>query len=41
MGVSLLEKFDVNLKKLSLKPLEYIQLQVIPSPARNQDTSVH
>ena len=37
MGVSLLGKFDQNLKKLSLKPSEYFQRQVRVAPLHTED----
>ncbi len=38
MGVSLLGKFDVNLKKLSLKPSEYVQRQLRVAPLHTENT---
>ncbi|MBO6558407.1 MAG: amidohydrolase family protein [Pseudomonadales bacterium] len=38
MGVSLLGKFDTGLKKLSLKPSEYVQRQVRVTPIHTEDT---
>jgi predicted TIM-barrel fold metal-dependent hydrolase len=38
MGVSLLGKFDEGLKKLSLKPSEYVQRQVRVTPLHTEDT---
>ena len=38
MGVSLLGKFDQNLKKLSLKPSEYVQRQVRVAPLHTENT---
>ncbi|MEM9620000.1 MAG: amidohydrolase family protein [Pseudomonadota bacterium] len=38
MGVSLLGKFDEKLKKLSLKPSEYVQRQVRVAPLHTEDT---
>ena len=38
MGVSLLGKFDQNLKKLSLKPSEYFQRQIRVAPLHTENT---
>ena len=38
MGVSLLGKFDQNLKKLTLKPSEYFQRQVRVAPLHTENT---
>ena len=38
MGVTLLGKFDENLKKLSLKPSEYVQRQVRVAPLHTENT---
>ena len=38
MGVSLLGKFDQNLKKLTLKPSEYFQRQIRVAPLHTEDT---
>lgn len=38
MGVSLLGKFDENLKKLALKPSEYFQRQVRVAPLHTENT---
>lgn len=38
MGVSLLGKFDQNLKRLSLKPSEYFQRQVRVAPLHTENT---
>ncbi len=38
MGVSLLGKFDENLKKLSIKPSEYVQRQVRVAPLHTENT---
>lgn len=38
MGVTLLGKFDVALKKLSLKPSEYVQRQVRVAPLHTENT---
>jgi predicted TIM-barrel fold metal-dependent hydrolase len=38
MGVSLLGKFDESLKKLSLKPSEYVQRQVRVAPLHTENT---
>lgn len=38
MGVSLLGKFDQNLKALSLKPSEYVQRQVRVAPLHTENT---
>jgi len=38
MGVSLLGKFDESLKKLSLKPSEYVRRQVRVAPLHTEDT---
>ena len=38
MGVSLLGKFDADLKKLSIKPSEYVQRQVRATPLHTEDT---
>ena len=38
MGVSLLGKFDAGLKKLSLKPSEYVQRQVRVAPLHTENT---
>ena len=38
MGVSLLGKFDENLKKLTLKPSEYFQRQVRVAPLHTENT---
>ena len=38
MGVSLLGKFDQNLKSLSLKPSEYFQRQARVAPLHTENT---
>lgn len=38
MGVSLLGRFDENLKKLSIKPSEYVQRQVRVAPLHTENT---
>jgi predicted TIM-barrel fold metal-dependent hydrolase len=38
MGVTLLGKFDENLKKLSIKPSEYVQRQVRVAPLHTENT---
>lgn len=38
MGVSLLGKFDADLKKLSIKPSEYVQRQVRVAPLHTENT---
>ena len=38
MGVSLLGKFDENLKKLSIKPSEYVERQVRVAPLHTENT---
>ena len=38
MGVSLLGRFDAELKKLSIKPSEYVERQVRVTPLHTEDT---